>query len=170
MAGTSPATIRERWQVFQPDRNRPDASKYVLPPDRTLRTDVERIERVACRHEQAVALDAAKADVGAALRKRNRADPLAFRIEHHDAVEPFAGTPAAPQIAVGIATETVRRLGGLAGHERLAVGELGAVVDDVIDPDQARHIGEVDDVHFALVWGEAQTVRPDVADHYGGAP
>src|SRR5262252_1707645 len=169
MAGASPATFRERWQVFQPDRNRPDAWKYALPPNCTLDTDVKRIERVARRHEQAVALDAAKADVGAALRKRNRADPLAFRVEHHDPVEPFAGAPAAPQIAVCIATKAVRRLGGLAGHEHLAIGELGTVVDDIVDPDQARHIAEVDDIHFPLVRREAQPVRPDVADHHGGA-
>src|SRR6266446_669042 len=142
---------------------------YKSPTYRALRPDIQRIERVARRHEEAVTLDAAEADVGAAFGERDRADPLAVRIEHHDAVEPFAGAPAAPQMAVGVAAEAVRRLGRLAGHEWLAAGKLGAVVDDVIDPDEARHIAEVDDIHLPLVRREAQPVGPDIAGHHGGA-
>src|SRR5258708_13795836 len=139
------------------------------PSDRALRPDIERVERVARRHEEAVALDAAEADVGAALWQRDRADPLAFRIEHQDAVQSFAGAPAAPEVAVGVATEAVRRLGRFAGHEWLAAGKLGAIVDDVVDADQARHIAEVDDILLALARGEAKPVGPDVADAHGGA-
>src|SRR6266852_5610050 len=86
-------------------------------PDRALGADVQRIERVARRHEQAIALDAAEAEVGGALGERDLADPLAVGIEHHDAVERWRGAPAAPQIAVDVAAEAVRRLVGLARHE-----------------------------------------------------
>src|SRR5271170_4751033 len=80
--------------------------------DRALGVHIQRIERVAGRHEQAVALDAAEAEVGAALGERDLADPLAVRIEHHDAVERRRGAPAAPQVAVDVAAEAVRRLTG----------------------------------------------------------
>src|SRR5258707_13245107 len=42
-----------------------------------LRVDVERIKRVARRHEQAIAMAAAEAEVGAALRQGGGAERLA---------------------------------------------------------------------------------------------
>src|ERR1700737_593081 len=48
-----------------------------LPARRALGADVERIERLARGHEQAVALEAAEADVGAALGQLDAADELA---------------------------------------------------------------------------------------------
>src|SRR5262249_16731291 len=120
-------------------------------------------------NETGGALAPPEENFGAGPGERDGADTLAFRIEHHDAVEAFAGAPAAPQIAVGIAAEAVRRFRRFARHERLAAAEFGAVFDDVVDSDQARNIAEVDDIHFPLVRREAQPVRPDVADHHGGA-
>src|SRR4051812_37359081 len=55
-----------------------------LPPDRALRIDIHRVERVARGHEQAVALDAAEAEVRAALGERDMADHRAVGGEHHD--------------------------------------------------------------------------------------
>src|SRR6185295_10375628 len=49
-------------------------SRGGLPARRALRVDVQRIERLARRHEQAVALHAPEADVGAALGQRDAAD------------------------------------------------------------------------------------------------
>src|SRR5450631_3662308 len=97
----------------------------VSPADRALGVHVERIERVARRHEQAVALDAAEAEVGGAFGERDLADPFAVGIEHHDAIERRRGAPAAPQVALDVTAKAVRRLVGLAGHEDAAVGELG---------------------------------------------
>src|SRR5262249_59912521 len=53
---------------------------------RALRIHIERIERMACSHEQPIALAATEANIGAALRQRDKADRLAFGIEHFDAV------------------------------------------------------------------------------------
>src|SRR3954454_13346137 len=75
--------------------------------DRAFGVDVDRVERLARRHEQPVPLDPAEAEVGAALRQRDAADHFAVRGKHDDAVEPGPGTPAAPQIAVHVATEAV---------------------------------------------------------------
>src|SRR5262249_45932482 len=61
-----------------------------LPPAAaggTLRVDVERIDRLACRNEQAVAFDPAEADVGGAFGQRDAADWLAVGREYRDAVE-----------------------------------------------------------------------------------
>src|SRR5580704_16083192 len=55
-------------------RHAPPASlshRLASAPDRALGADIERIERVARRHEQAVALDAAEAEVGGALGQRD---------------------------------------------------------------------------------------------------
>src|SRR6516164_6364654 len=83
------------------------ASQARSPPNRALRVDVKRIKRVARRHEQAVALEAAEADIGAALGQRDRSDALAFGVEHHDAIAPLPGAPTAPQIAIDIAAVAV---------------------------------------------------------------
>src|SRR6185369_8483843 len=109
------------------------------PALHALRVDVERIDRVARRHEQAVALDAAEADVGAALGQRDEGDRLAGGVEDlHAVLLVVAHAPAAPQVAVDVEAEAVRRTAGLGGEEDAAVGELGAVVGDVEYLDNAR--------------------------------
>src|SRR5580692_3210384 len=111
----------------------PPASPYPRP----LRLHIERIERMTGRHEQTVALGAAEADIGADLGQTDAQDRLALRREHHDAVELLGpGAPAAPQIAGGVAAKAVGRATARV-HEHPAVGELAAVVDHVIDLDQA---------------------------------
>ena len=80
--------------------------------ERALGIDVNRVERLARRHEQPVAAAPAKAQIGAALGQSDAADHLAVGGENRDAVE-FARAPAAPQITVDIAAEAVR--GALAG-------------------------------------------------------
>ena len=63
---------------------------------------------MACRHEQAVALRPAEADIGRPLGQRNEADWLAFRIEDPDAVlVVVAHPPAAPKIAIDVAAVCV---------------------------------------------------------------
>src|SRR5215831_13534007 len=92
------------------------------PSRRALRIDVERIERVARRHEQPVALDAAEAEIGGPLGQRDEADGFAARVENFHSVQLRAAhTPAAPQIAVDVAAETVGRAVRLGGDEGAAV-------------------------------------------------
>src|SRR5262249_5834698 len=102
---------------------------------RALRADVERIERLARRHEPAGAGCGAQPNHGAAYRKLDAADELAGRVVDHDAVEFLAAhAPAAPQVAVDVDAETIGRAG--AGVDESApVGELAAV-DHVEHEDQ----------------------------------
>src|SRR5207244_12203760 len=84
--------------------------------------DVDRVERLARRHEQPVSAASAKAQIGAAFGQRDAADQLAVRGENGDAVE-LARAPAAPQIARDVAAEAVR--GAFADIAKdPAVGEL----------------------------------------------
>src|SRR5262249_48252521 len=95
------------------------------PSRRALRVHVERIERMARRHEQPVALDAAEADIGGALGQCDEADGFAGRVENlHAVLLRATHAPAAPQIAVDVAAEAVRRAARLGGDEGAAVGEL----------------------------------------------
>src|SRR6267378_8160120 len=104
--------------------------------NRTLRFDVERIERLPCRHEEAVALDPAETDVGAALGQHDAADHLAVGGEHDNAVLGLAAGPSAPQIALDIDPHAVgaTRLGAV---ELTSIRGLGAVLDNIVDLDRA---------------------------------
>src|SRR6476660_6329259 len=114
----------------------PVPSRIDLTAGRALRVHIQRIDRVARRHEQPVALDPAEAHVGATLGQCDEADRLAARIENLDAVLlGVAHAPAAPQIAVDIAAEAVGRALRLGGDEAAAIGEL--VVVDVVDADHS---------------------------------
>src|SRR5205085_9820562 len=75
--------------------------------DSAFGVDVHGVERLARRHEEAVALDPAEAQIGAALRQQDASDHRAIRREDRDAVMPGASAPAAPKIALHIAAEPV---------------------------------------------------------------
>src|SRR5688500_19375416 len=94
---------------------------------RALRVDVERIDRLARRHEQAVAATPAEGQVGAALRQLDAADEVAVAVVDHHAVELVrAHAPAAPQVPVDVDAEAVR--GARAGVDEHALGlELSPV-------------------------------------------
>src|SRR5262245_50523005 len=75
--------------------------------------DVDRVDRLAGRDEEAVALRAAERDVGGALRQQDLTDPLAVGREDLDAVDAFpiharrrAGP--APEVAVLVDAHAVR--------------------------------------------------------------
>src|SRR5262249_61126531 len=103
---------------------------------RALSIYIEPIERMACSHEQPIALAATEANIGAALRQCNKADRLAFGIKHFDAVEVgVAHAPPAPQIAVHVDAEAVRRALRLGGDQDAFVGKPRAVVDHVVGID-----------------------------------
>jgi len=102
-----------------------------------LRVHVERIDRVACRHEQAIALQATKTEIGTALGQGDEADRPAGRIEDfHPILLRIAHAPAAPEIAVDVDAEAIGSASRLGGDEDPAVAEL--VVIDVVGPDEAR--------------------------------
>jgi D-galactarolactone cycloisomerase len=97
----------------------------MLAPRRALRVYIERVDRLARGHEQAVALQASEAEIGAALGQRDAADHDAVGREHHDAVEfGIAHAPAAPQIAVDIGPHAV-------GRTRTGIDEHALVGDPV---------------------------------------
>src|SRR5229473_8698475 len=76
------------------------------------RIHVERVEAVARRHEEAVALRSPEADVGAAFREVDVPERLPGGREHANPVElRRSHAPAAPEIAVDVAAKAVRRAG-----------------------------------------------------------
>ena len=82
---------------------------------RTLRFDVDGVQRLAAGHEQAVALGAAEADVAADLRQQDLADARAVRGEDVDAVVAVADPAGAgPDVAVDVGADAVGEAGLLA--------------------------------------------------------
>src|SRR5262249_58944380 len=78
------------------------------PARRALRVHVQRVKRVARRHEQAVAMAAAEADICAAFGQSDLSDRLAGRVEDANAIELRRHAPAPPQNAVDLPTKTPR--------------------------------------------------------------
>src|SRR5439155_8996281 len=110
-----------------------------------LRGGVDRVERLARRHEQTVPLGTAEADVAADLRQPDATDELGLRRPYgHAAVaHAAAGVRRAPHVAVHVAARAVGAALDAVHHEvaeELAVGQL--VV--------AAH---VEHVHLALTAG-----------------
>src|SRR5689334_11717918 len=68
-----------------------------------------RVQRLARRHEQAIALRAAEAHVAADLRQANAADELALRGPYRDAAVADRATRVAraPQVAVDVGAHAV---------------------------------------------------------------
>ena len=150
--------------------SRPSPGRRFSAADRALGVDVDRVERLAGRHEQAVALQPAEAQIGAALGQCDAADHRAVGGENRDPVQGLAHPPAAPQIAVDIAAEAVGRAVAEIG-EVARVGEAGAVGDDIEDGDRARPGSRFDDVNARFVGREGEAVRAaQPFGNDGGAP
>src|SRR5262245_22673008 len=132
---------------------------------RSLRVDIERVERMTGRHEKPVALEAAEADVGAALGQRDKADRLAGSIKNLDPVLLLvAHPPAAPEVAIDVKAEAVGRAPRLGGDEGTSVRQLAAVVDDIVNLNDPRRDARLDDIKLGFVGREGEPVRPiDVA-------
>src|SRR5262245_30279901 len=129
---------------------------------RALRLDVDRVDRLARGHEQAIPLAAAEAEVGASLGQQDPADQRAVRRKHRDAIMALAAREAGPDIALGVAADAV-------GEARLGVEEEPPVhrlaVDDVVHARGLWAVRRVDHVEALLVGREAETVGPfHVAD------
>src|ERR1700733_6775667 len=70
---------------------------------RALGFHIDRVQRLAGRHEQAVSFPAAEADIGAGLGQAYLADAVAVRCENLDAVIAIADPAGAdPDVAIGI--------------------------------------------------------------------
>ena len=124
-------------------------------------------------HEQAVALEAAEADVGAALGQpmrpiglpsgANTCTPSSALVAH---------APAAPQVAVDVAAHAVGRAAGAGVDQHALVRDGPAVLGDVVGEDLAvRDAARLDHVEQALVGREAEAVRAeDVVGHDAASP
>src|SRR5215831_19886957 len=108
------------------------------PSRRALGAQEQGIDAVARRHEQAAAPKTAEAAVCAALGQINPTNELAGSVEDHHAVVAGAPAPAAPQVAVDVDAQAVGDATALDGHERSPVGELRAVIDDVVNAENLR--------------------------------
>src|SRR5262249_47258457 len=77
-----------------------------------------------------------------------------------------APAPAAPQVAVDIDAQAIGYSAALDGDERSSIGELRAVIDDVVNAESLRRRAVFDDVQLRLVGREGKPVRTiDVARH-----
>src|SRR5713101_1467462 len=122
-----------------------------------LRGGVDRVERLAGRHEQAVALGPAEADVAADLGQPDAPDELTLRRPHrHPAIAHVAARIArAPEIAVHVGAHAVGPALDAIHHE---VAEELAVAELVVRAD-------VEHVHLALA-ARVRVARPLAgADH-----
>src|SRR5262249_55085633 len=124
---------------------------------RALGVDVERVERLARGHEQSVALDAAEAEVGAALGQQEAADQLPVGSDDRPPVQALAAAPPAPEIAVGVAAYAVWESWPRV-DEQAAAGEPGPAVDDVEHADLPRSRPAHDHVELRLVRRKAKSV------------
>ena len=115
---------------------------------------------MAASHEKAVSLAATKAKIGAPLGQRDAANQLALGIEDHHPIEVRTShSPTGPDIAVHIATKTIRRSG--AGVNQHPAGPEIAPIDHVERADLAvRYRAGLDDIKALLVGGETQSVWP----------
>src|SRR4051794_21495134 len=107
---------------------------------------------MARRHEQAIALDAAKANVGATLGQGDEPYRLPGGIENlHPVLLRIAHAPPAPQVAVDVDAEAVRSAARLGVDEGPLVRESGATIDNIEDLDDARSQSGLDHVELRLI-------------------
>src|ERR1700716_407289 len=151
-----------------PGVRRDDSWGYGNPSTimRALRLDIDRIQRLAGRHEQAISLLAAEADIGAGLGQANLTDARPVRRENLDAVIAIADPARAdPDVAIDVDPQTIReaRL-AVEGHvdQRARVREFVAV--QIVLPDNILGIGIVRDagianIDFLVVVAEGDAVR-----------
>ena len=97
---------------------------------RALRIHIERVKTMAASHEKTVSLATTKAKIGAPLGKPDAANQLALGIEDHRPIEVRTShSPTGPDIAVHVATKTIRRSG--AGIDPHPAGPEMAPIDHV---------------------------------------
>src|SRR6185295_10629955 len=77
---------------------------------RALSRGIDGVNRLACDHEQPVALGTAEGDVAAYLGQPNPAQQLGIRAPHRDTTVAYipAGIACAPKIAEHVGTKAIR--------------------------------------------------------------
>src|SRR5688572_30680241 len=123
---------------------------------RSRRLDVYRVERLACRHKQAIAPRAAEAHVAANLGQTNHADPVAGGRENLN-----AGLRPGPDVSVRVAAEAIgpgrsTRTWNIELRKAFSVTQIVPV--DIPDFDFAASAG-VGHVQLFVVGAEAETIR-----------
>ena len=115
---------------------------------------------MAASHEKTVSVAAAEAKIGAPLGQRDAANRLALGIEDHHPIEVGAShSPTGPDIAVHVATKTIRRSG--AGVDQHPAGPETAPINHVEHTDLAvRYCAGLDDIEALLIGRETQSVWP----------
>ena len=101
---------RQGWPCTVPfaRRRAPD-----YPPATPCVLTYKRVQAVAGRHEQPVAITASETQICAPLRQGDMTDRLPRLVEHPHPVQiRIAHAPAAPQVAIDIDAEPVRRAAG----------------------------------------------------------
>ena len=105
---------------------------------------------MACGHKEAAAHPPAEAQVRASLREADTADQAPFRIVDDYAVEVFPVPPPAPEIAVNIASDAVRRAWtGI--DENASVLDAPSVKNVVHKNEPVRRCPRLDYVELLLV-------------------
>src|SRR5690606_37893031 len=104
---------------------------------RALRIDVQRVERLARRHEQPVALRSAESDVRAALGQPNASEQRRRRVPDRDAAvaDSAARVARAPEVAEHVDAYAVGAAWDAVDRERCELLDVGhaAVRADVAD-------------------------------------
>src|SRR6478735_9567405 len=107
----SPCGSYRRRAIKPSRRHRFPGREHGIPLSRllrTLRANIDCIQRLAGRHEQAVFLGAAETKIRAGFRKMDSPDKCAIRCEYVHSVEPLR-TPSScgPDVAVHVAANAV---------------------------------------------------------------
>ncbi len=133
---------------------------------RALGLDIDRIQRLACSHEQTVAFGAAETDIGADFRQLDVADARAVGGEDvHPVIAVADPADPCPDVTFGVDANAIRE-SGLAVERRIEqrawIGKLGAV--DIVLPDDVlgiRVVGDagIADVQLLVVVAEGDAVR-----------
>src|ERR1019366_5986612 len=137
-----------------------DARTRSMLPRSAARTalslDIDGIDGLAGGHEQTIPFAPTKTEVGTAFRQQDTSDQRAVGGEHGNAVLVWSARKTAPDVACGIATNSV----GVAWHpieEHPAVHRPAG--DHVVNMRRLGAARRVDHVKPALVGREAQPVR-----------
>src|SRR5579871_932343 len=156
---------RRRWLLHRARRRRRSARS------RPLRGGIDSVERLACGHEQPVALGSAEGDVAAHLGEANPPEQLAFRRPACRAVvaDGAAGIAGGPDIAVDVAAYAVRSAFHAVDREvaeQLLVRQLVVGADiEYLDVALAARTGiarpfaGADHIELLVIGREAQAVR-----------
>src|ERR1700722_555784 len=114
-------------------------------------------------------MQAAEGNVRAPFGQSNASDLLARRVEDVDAVKVWVThAPAAPEIAIHINAHAVRRAVVVCRDQGAAIGNAGAIINQVVRENGAWRRAGVNDVKFRFVRRKSEAIGAvDVAGNDG---